>query len=91
MRERSKAAEVGLKVLDGFDKGRSIYNAMRKVENQKRIVLISTLVRIDQEAGHPARGRARRIRRKLKGVVSLSESQVRRILSTLYCVRDSMA
>ena len=87
MRERFKAAITGEKVLAGLARGRRKAIEAAQARATERAALILTLAAAEIVAGKPTRGRPGRIARKLG---DLSESQVRRILRGLSCVRDSV-
>lgn len=85
----SRAAEVGLKVLEGFEKGRCIAIAQAKARSAQRAAAIILLFNEDVTRGKPARGRAGRIARRM--TERISESQVRKIIArTQFSVRDSL-
>jgi len=81
---RVDPASVGRKVLAGLAKGRArlaTINQQRKAESAQRAVQIAYLSLADQQAGRPARGRAGRISRKLRG--HITERLVRKYLARL--------
>jgi hypothetical protein len=82
----NRAADVGRRVLLCLDAGRNKAIAKAKRRAAGHAALIIDLAAIDARAGRPERGRAGRIARKLRGM--LSESQVHRILRALSSVRD---
>jgi hypothetical protein len=74
-------AAVGRKVLAGLAKGRTIVNRERQARGAERAAQVGYLILTDRAAGHPDRGRPRRIRRALGG--TLSESRIRKIIARL--------
>lgn len=76
-------AAVGLKVLAALARGRQKINQARQEQAGfwRRIILEYAL--LDAQAGHPPRGRAGRIARKLKG--RLSQRWINKVLVALSC------
>lgn len=73
--------DAGARILAGLARGRQIAIQRAKDTASRNIALILPLVNADIAAGHPLRGRAGRICRKLKG--GLTERGVKRILDRL--------
>ena len=80
MGERN-AAQVGAAILQGFAKGRARANAATKEQAALNASVVAIHINADRQAGKPVRGRAGRISRKLRGV--LSERLVRKIIAAL--------
>ncbi len=84
---RPSPAVVGAKVLAGLARGRQKINQARKEQAGvwRRIVLEYAVA--DAQAGHPPRGRAGRIARKLTRRLgkSLSERRIQKYLVLLSC------
>lgn len=77
------AAMVGAKVLAGLAKGRDTINAERRAHGEFMRRIIAEYVLLDEQAGHPHRGRAGRIARKLKN--RLSQRWINKVLVALSC------
>ena len=85
-----KAVEVYRKTQAALARGRDRINAERKKQGEHSRAQVYYFMRLDQDAGKPSRGQARRIRRRMDG--ALSESQIRKIISrTRNSVRVSQA
>lgn len=90
-----REAAVGRSVLRALDEGRAKAIATAKAQSMMLREQISRAVRIDRAAGNGERGRARRVKLLLRGIVSVSERHIRRVLAeeghTLQHVRNSGA
>ena len=71
----------------GLERGRDAAIRAAQARAAYKRVMVVELAAADVQAGHPDRGRAKRIALSLAG--KLSESQVRRILRILSSARDS--
>jgi len=84
--------DVAARVLEGLDRGRrhAIEQAQRRSREHAKVIMV--LLQLDVAKGKPSRGRPGRIHRRLiASGVEISESQVRRIISSLtVCVQDSV-
>jgi hypothetical protein len=74
-------AEVGLRVLQSLDRGRAKAIEQNLAVGAANTQLVRPLLDVDILEGRPARGRAGRISRKLRG--RLGERAVHRILARL--------
>lgn len=77
-------AALGLTVLANLQKGRArlqAINADRKAQGEFIRRMVAEFAMLDAAAGHPHRGRAKRIAHKLKG--RRSERRIRKILVSL--------
>ena len=77
----TRAEETGRKVLAALDAGRAVAVRRAREQGVRTMALVAELVVLDARAGRPVRGRAGRIARKLRGM--LTEGQIRRKLRTL--------
>ena len=89
---RKQTLDVGERVLAGLSLGRQTAIDLAKARSAEKARLIDPLLEIDIAKGRPARGRAGRIRLRLEASgIFISESQVRRIISSLLMsVEDSV-
>lgn len=83
----SDPAQVGRAVLAAFTKGREIAIERARARAAPAERAVRELLDTDILAGHPPRGRAERISRRLHGTVS--RRTVQRILARLYSVANS--